>query len=311
MTHSFLGLARLGRNHAWRYWLGALLTLFTFLQGGILTLNLFAIYLRRDGNPATGVRLPTEIAPGESPFVGVEATTLYVIHNLTFLFFFLGLALSLKLLHRRSLRTLITPAQQINWRRIGQGFSVFFALKVTEILTAYWMAPNHFTLAFRPRQFLFFLPFVFVLTPIQTTTEELFCRGYLLQAIGIKFNKQIAIISTAVIFTFLHVLNPEVLTQSCWSGAASLFSYYFMVGAFLAWLTLKDNTLELAIGVHAANNIATLLLVSSSNSAVPSPAVFNTDNMKASFSLTFYYAFWLFAFAFIIFRLLNRPNLQH
>jgi membrane protease YdiL (CAAX protease family) len=42
---------------------------------------------------------------------------------------------------------------------------------------------------------------------------------------------------------------------------------------FLALITLKDDRLELALGVHAANNLFIVLLVNSQDSALRSPAI--------------------------------------
>ncbi|MEL6472284.1 MAG: CPBP family glutamic-type intramembrane protease, partial [Cyanobacteria bacterium J06623_4] len=96
--------------------------------------------------------------------------------------------------------------------------------------------------------------------------------------------------------------------QDSWVGVASLVMYYFMIGAFLAWLTIKEKSLELALGIHAANNMATFLLVTSSNSVIPSPAVFMVGEMEATFSLVLFTAIWLWLFSLIVFRLLRRPQ---
>ena len=45
---------------------------------------------------------------------------------------------------------------------------------------------------------------------------------------------------------------------------------YVAVGAGLAWVTLRDRTLELAIGAHAANNLSAALVAGYVGSAIPS-----------------------------------------
>jgi len=310
MSNAFIQLAHQGKNRWWRYLLGSLLTLFTFqIVGGIVSVGLLMAYVLSDGNPDTLILDPSQLQPGDLFVGGVAPLALYVFLNLAFPFFLLGIYLALKFFHGRSFLTLITPAKRINWKRIAQGFIVFSILKAIEIFGSYVLAPDDFTFNFDPRTFFAFLGLVVLLTPLQTSTEELFCRGYLLQGIGSKLGKWMGIILPSLLFTLLHLLNPEVATQESWQGVTSLVLYYFMVGAFLAWLTVKDKTLELALGVHAANNMITLLLVTSPNTVIPSPALFSVDEIQANFSVLFVTALFLFAFNFIIFRVLKRPVL--
>jgi len=309
MLHPFIQLAHQGKNQGWRYFVGSLLALFTFLiPGGFISFQLLLAYVQLDGNADTRLLTPDEFLPGDLPVAGVSPLVLYVVYNLAFPFFLLGIYLAVRYLHGRSLHTLITPFRRISWRRIAQGFGVFFVLKVIEVLVSYLLAPEDFTLnAFDPGAFFVFLAWVMVLTPLQIAAEELFCRGYLLQGIGSKYGQLAAVLLTTVLFTALHGFNPEVSSQGNVEGSLTILLYYFMVGAFLAWLTIKDKTIELALGVHAANNIATFLLVTSANSAIPSPAIFSIADIEASFGYLFFTALLLFTFAVVVFRGLKRP----
>lgn len=66
---------------------------------------------------------------------------------------------------------------------------------------------------------------------------------------------------------FPHLLNPEVKR-----GAVLMAMYYFSFGALAAFLTLKDNRLELALGVHAANNLS-LVFINTEDSVIPTPSI--------------------------------------
>lgn len=308
MVNAYIQLAMQGRTQLWRYILGAFFSLFCFLVGSSVTLFLLFTYIEIDGNPATQVLPPEMVPPGQLPLDNVPPLWMFIVANLSFPFFLLGIYLSLRWLHQRTMQSLITPFASISWRRIWQGFSVFFLIKSVEILISYLLSPTDFTFNFQPASFFIFVPFVLLLTPIQTATEELFFRGYLLQGIGYRFGKWVAVIGTSLLFMLLHTANPEVSTQLNWTGVASLIGYYFMTGVFLSWLTLKDGTLELALGVHAANNIATFLLVTSANSVVPSPALLALDKIEANFSLVLWSAVGFWIFSFIVFRYLRRPR---
>ena len=79
-----------------------------------------------------------------------------------------------------------------------------------------------------------FLPFLFlalILIPIQTSAEELFFRGYVLQGIGLHW-KNIWVLSTisGLLFGLPHLLNPEASVNYPLLGF-----YYFAFGFSLAY----------------------------------------------------------------------------
>jgi hypothetical protein len=47
---------------------------------------------------------------------------------------------------------------------------------------------------------------------------------------------------------------------------------YGMVGFALAWVTIRDRSLEIAIGAHAANNLFAALVVGYEGGALPAEA---------------------------------------
>jgi hypothetical protein len=109
----------------------------------------------------------------------------------------------------------------------------------------------------------------------------LFFRGYLVQAGSLISRNWIFLaIWSGVLFAIPHFLNPEVASNT-WVMMMS----YFVLGAFLAWISLKDGTIELAIGVHAANNLMAGLLVTFPESVLPSPAILTTTHFDPVYSL--------------------------
>ena len=308
MPNVFIQLALQGRNDSWRYPIGLLITVFSFGLGSTAVLQLFMLYVELDGNSETVVLEASALSWGQSPIVGVSPTLMFVINGLGFLFFFGGMAGVIKGLHGRSLRSLITPAPTLSWLRVWQGFSVFLLLYVGQISLSYWLSPQDFVWIFSPGSFFRFLPVVLLLTPVQIASEELLFRGYLLQGIGSKLGAFTGAVLSSLLFMLLHGLSPALLVQATWSGKAGLLFYYFLVGGFLCWLTLKDQSLELALGVHAANNIATFLLVTRSSRAMLTPALFSVDQQESNFSLICFTAISMLLFSFGVFRLWRRPG---
>jgi uncharacterized protein len=73
-------------------------------------------------------------------------------------------------------------------------------------------------------------------------------------------------IINGILFMIPHLVNPELQR----GGIIAL--YYFIFGTALAALTIRDNGLELALGIHAANNLQ-LLLFNAKDSALPIPSI--------------------------------------
>jgi Na+/H+-dicarboxylate symporter len=95
--------------------------------------------------------------------------------------------------------------------------------------------------------------------PVQTSFEELLFRGYLMQGFGTLFKNAIyPLIITSLIFGMLHGFNPEVQKLG-----SIILIYYIATGLLFGIVTLMDDGTELALGMHAANNVIAAVLVTS------------------------------------------------
>jgi hypothetical protein len=81
-------------------------------------------------------------------------------------------------------------------------------------------------------------------------------------------NRWAPLLMTSLIFGSLHMFNPEV--EKLGYG---IMVYYLGTGLFLGILSLMDEGIELAIGFHAANNLITALLVTSSWTAFQTESI--------------------------------------
>jgi membrane protease YdiL (CAAX protease family) len=197
--------------------------------------------------------------------------------------------------------TLVTPNQQVRWKRIFQGFGLYFVLTFVISFVGIVLSPSEYRLTFKPSQFLVFLPIALVITPIQTSAEELFFRGYLLQGIALKTRSLlIPILGSSLLFMLPHLLNPEVKLN-----LFLMASFYLLFGIFLAVITVKDDSLELAMGVHAANNLFVALILNYSNSALPSPSIVTLSRFDPLSSLISFIVVAVI-FCFVIWK--ERPS---
>jgi uncharacterized protein len=78
--------------------------------------------------------------------------------------------------------------------------------------------------------------------------------------------------------------------------------YYIGMGLFLGWITLKSKGLELAVGLHVANNLYASLMVTFPDSAIPSPALFTIREFDPNSGIIVFFlmggAYMAFIFGF-------------
>ena len=295
MTSQYLSLAQQGKNVWWRYVISIFLILFLYQIIGAIPLLILSAALTLDKNPAT------QFNPETLQFEGVEPLLSYLVINFASICLLAGLYISVRFLHQRRMITLVTPNEQVRWKRIFQGFGLYFVLTFVISFVGIVLSPSEYRLTFKPSQFLVFLPIALVITPIQTSAEELFFRGYLLQGMGLKTRSLlIPILGSSLLFMLPHLLNPEVK-----SNFFLMALLYLLLGIFLAVITVKDDSLELAMGVHAANNLFAVLILNYSNSVLPSPSIVTASRLDPLSSLI---SFIIVAviFCFVIWK--ERPS---
>ena len=271
----FLDGAGLGRNEWWRYLLGLGLIVFATLFVGGVPLVVAAVYFGLDGNPATDVNRTNGALSGVPPALSL-AVVLF-----PFLLAFGAILLAVRLVQKRPAGSLVAVGRPIRWGRIAQGFAAWCLVAATVSVVEAVVFPGRYSLTLDLGRLLPFALVAVLLFPIQSSAEELFFRGYLLQALGrLTRNRLLVAAVTGLIFAGLHIDNPEVNAEF-WL----VMGFYFVFGAGLALLVLRDNGLELALGIHAGNNLFTALVANFKGSAVESPSIFTASGFTPWYSL--------------------------
>lgn len=255
MSQSYLEIAKQGKNAFWRYLLGILVIFFCWIFiGTFATLISFRLVV---GDLST-----------LQEFLKTRSAINYIIQNINFIFFAIGIFLTVRFLHERKFLTLLSAEAKINFRRLLVGFGAWFLILASITVIGFVVEPENFEFAFQPSQWLILLPFALILTPIQTSTEELFFRGYLIQGLSLITKKPLIIMFiNGILFMLPHLPNPEIQRGPVWVAL-----YFFAFGVFCSFVTLKDNRLELALGIHAANNLLHIF-ITTKDSALPVPAI--------------------------------------
>ena len=276
MGSEYLALARLGNNQWWRYVLSLVLILVLwFVVGSVLYLvsvtgGLFLVTAgdnpQLDLNELRFEDMETfediqEFIPPILVFLGTF---------LTFLPLLLGLFIAVRWIHGRPFWSLFTSRKRLNWGRVWQGFWIFGLLVALFTVLEAVVYPGRYYVTFDLGRFLPFLIVGIVLIPMQTTAEELLFRGYLTQGLGLLVKNPLVLATlSGLLFTLPHLANPE-LSAGFWLVAPQ----YFIVGFALVLTTLRDEGLELALGVHAANNLFVGLIATFPDSAIQSETIF-------------------------------------
>ena len=165
---------------------------------------------------------------------------------------------------------IITSREKVDWKRIFFAFVLWGLFSLCSTLIVNYTSPENFVLNFKPIPFLILVLISITMLPIQTSAEEFIFRGYLMQGFGLLAkNRWFPLIVTSALFGLMHIMNPEVEKMG-----PIIMVYYIGTGLFLGIITLMDDGMELSLGFHSANNIATALLVTSEWSALQTESVF-------------------------------------
>lgn len=177
----------------------------------------------------------------------------------------------IKSLHRRSFMDVVNGGGRFRWRNFFIGASIWGVLMIVSVLVSLVTDPENLEFQFNPKTFIPLLVISVLLLPIQSGTEEFLMRGYLAQGVAARTRSRIwVIIIPSVVFALLHAANPEIKEFGFWLTIPQ----YLLFGIFLAVIAILDDGIEVAIGLHSANNVLSAILVTSKSSVLQTPALF-------------------------------------
>ena len=208
---------------------------------------------------------------------GMDPNLGFFLMLIMFILAFLALWAGIKFIHGKNLKSIIRPQSGIDYKRIMWACLFWFGLTMIIELIMYTQNSQLYELNFNTSRFIPLLILSLLVLPIQTSFEELLFRGYFLQGIGKGTKSKLAaLIITTLMFALIHGTNPEVVKY----GATVMMSYYITAGLALGIMTIMDDGLELALGVHAATNIYGALIVSYDGSAIQTDSIFKTSDIN-------------------------------
>ena len=187
-----------------------------------------------------------------SPFFLVAITLV----GFAFSYFFFYLCT--RFIHHRQFLSLFTTKSSINWNRILKGAVLWFSILGALTVISFLINPGSYKLTFNPSTFGLLLILSLITFPIQASFEEVFFRGYLMQGFGLLSKKPIIpLLATSLLFGLGHIMNGTGMTLSIFPLIETI-----IVGLALGTITLGEDSIETAIGIHVMNNLYAVLIVS-------------------------------------------------
>ena len=269
-----------GQNQIWKY---IVLFLVAFIGGQMI-----------GSIPFLGVIISKVITSGGNGFIRPENPMDFsaygISHNLSLalmIFAFVGIffafALLIKPFHKRTLMETINGRTKIRTNRIWMGMLVWGSvLTISLIISLVTAKEGEIEFQFNFAKFIPLLMIVLILLPFQTTIEEILFRGYLTQGVAARTKSRwMALIIPSVLFGLMHSFNPEVMKFGFWL----IMPQYIMMGLMLGIITILDDGIEIAIGIHFINNAFAALFTTHSASVFQTDAVFKFNYIDPKFDL--------------------------
>jgi membrane protease YdiL (CAAX protease family) len=275
----FLAIARLGKNSAFRWTICIIFTIFIWNMGNI-PFEITCEYLT-----ATNVKGFT-CNPLIPAITGPSYSLNFVLIHLIFIIGLIGFWFLLKLIHKKTLTSVMTGRSNLDIKRIVFSsltlLSIYAFSLLIEVLISYF---NDQSISIKyagiSKDFFLIMILAIFLVPIQVTLEEVFFRGYLIQGFSLLTNsKLVIVIAPSFIFAIIHLSNPEPWAY----GVGPYLLSILLMGIFMSFITLQDGGIEIASGLHIANNLWVYLIIGLENSVVPTPSIFHITSQNIGYS---------------------------
>ncbi|QGY47340.1 CPBP family intramembrane metalloprotease [Maribellus comscasis] len=254
-------------NQWWKY----LLVLLIGFLGGQIIGAIPLVVAMGIGAARNGGNIVTPDNPMDLSAYGIDPNLGLVLMVFPFLVMLFISILLIKAFHKRSFREVINGGGVFRWRRFWKGFLVWGVFAVILLVASLLFDRENYELNFQLSKFIPLVIISLLLIPFQAGTEEFFFRGYLAQGVGSWTKKRwLAVLLPSVFFALLHCMNPEIKEFGFWTMIPS----YILFGIVFGVISILDDGIELAIGVHSVNNILSSIFVTSKSSVLQTPAMF-------------------------------------
>lgn len=203
---------------------------------------------------------------------GISNNLAFFLLLLTFIAMFFAFKWLVKPFHKRTLNETINGRNYIRKNRIWMGILVWGIISGIMLIIGLVTTPEDYERQFNLAAFIPLLVITLVILPFQTSFEEIFFRGYLSQGVAAwTKSRWWTLIIISLLFGLMHAGNPEVKEFGFWLTMPQ----YIVMGLLLGIVSILDDGIEIALGIHFVNNAFGALFVTHASSVLQTDAVFN------------------------------------
>lgn len=262
------------QNQWWKYLVVVLAGFFAAnFIGAIPLIIVISIKMFQSGNPI----VPNPDNLMDLSVYGIDPNFGLVLMILPFIVGLITVVLLFKPFHNRTIKQIINGTDRVRWNRFFFAIMVWGLLMGLYLIIDHFVNPTNYTLNFSLTSFIPLVIISVVLIPFQTTFEEVVFRGYLTQGFAAwTKSRWVAIIIPAILFGLMHSFNPEIKEFGFWMAIPQ----YVIYGLVFGLITILDDGIEIAMGVHAINNIFSSIFITYKASVLQTPALFVQQNIN-------------------------------
>ena len=288
---NFLQTGYRGKNESWMY---VIMFFIIFLGSmiGQIPITIKAFF-------ASGKDLQRFAESGQNSFadLGIDSNLYFFLLLLSFVIPLLLFIPFVRKIHKKKIRWIVTSRQKIDWSRFFFGIFIWGSITFLFLGSDFLLSPEKYVWNFKPIPFLTLCFIAIVFIPLQTSLEELLFRGYYMQGLALWLkNKWAPLIIMSIVFGLLHGMNPEIEKLGYIA-----FVFYIGTGLFFGVVSLMDEGIELAMGMHAINNILAALFITTDWTVFQTEALY-IDISEPSFGTEMFIPiFILYPVVFLIF----------
>ena len=195
----FLKIAQKGKNDLGLYIATVILVILGYFIGQApITIAMFT-------NPEAKEMSPAELQSAAEKLdfqaFGLSQNMAMFLLLWTFIFAMFVLWICVRKMHKKNWKDILTSRPKLDWSRVFFSFGLWFGLTMIFELIFYFQNPDNYSFQFQPQAFLVLAIIALVLLPIQTSFEEIFFRGFLLQGLSLGAKSRLVpLIITSVAF---------------------------------------------------------------------------------------------------------------
>ena len=210
-------------------------------------------------------------------FSGIDKNLVLFAMLFAFAVIFIALAIFIKLIHGRTWTEVINGTKHVRWSRFFFGFAIYGVILLILFAISFFTESENLEFSFEPVKFFIMLVIALLFIPMQASAEEFAFRGYIAQGVASwTKSRWWALIIPSVLFGLMHSANPEVFEYGFWV----MIPQYLFMGFMFGTMSVLDDGIELAMGVHTVNNLMASVLVTFDGSALPTYALYKAKEVN-------------------------------